>query len=74
MTNPYNDKTMIVSDTIYHNIECCLRNMVCEDDEAKKQMPDPASMLKDALKKTVEPFAGADAMQKAIKEYGKGII
>ena len=37
MTNPYNDKTMIVSDTIYHNIECCLRNMVCEDDEAKKQ-------------------------------------
>ena len=42
-------------------------------DEAKKQMPDPASMLKDALKKTVEPFAGADAMQKAIKEYGKGI-
>ena len=42
-------------------------------DEAKKQMPDPASMLKDALKKTVEPFAGADAMQKAIKEYGEGI-
>jgi hypothetical protein len=37
MTNSYNDKTMIVSDTIYHNIECCLRNMVCEDDEAKKQ-------------------------------------
>ena len=38
MTNSYNDKTMIVSDTIYHNIECCLRNMVCEDDEAKKQI------------------------------------
>ena len=28
---------MIVSDTLYHNIECCLRNMVSEDDEAKKQ-------------------------------------
>ena len=28
---------MIVSDTIYHNIECCLRNMVSEDDETKKQ-------------------------------------
>ena len=28
---------MIVSDTIYHNIECCLRNMVAEDDDAMKQ-------------------------------------
>ena len=28
---------MIVSDTIYHNIECCLRNMVAEDDETRKQ-------------------------------------
>ena len=37
MTNSYNDKTMIISDTIYHNIECCLRNMVSEDDELKKQ-------------------------------------
>lgn len=28
---------MIVSETIYHNIEYCLRNMVAEDDEARKQ-------------------------------------
>ena len=28
---------MIVSGTIYHNIECCLRNMVAEDDEVRKQ-------------------------------------
>ena len=28
---------MIVSDTIYHNIEYCLRNMVSEDDESNKQ-------------------------------------
>lgn len=28
---------MIVSNTIYHNIEYCLRNMVAEDDEERKQ-------------------------------------
>ena len=28
---------MIVSNTIYHNIECCLRNMVAEDDETRTQ-------------------------------------
>lgn len=28
---------MIVSDTIYHNIECCLRNMSVEDDAARRQ-------------------------------------
>lgn len=28
---------MIVNKIIYHNIECCLRNMVNEDDEVMKQ-------------------------------------
>ncbi len=28
---------MIVSNVIYHNIECCLRNMSAEDDAAKRQ-------------------------------------
>ena len=28
---------MVISETLYHNIEICLRNLMDEDDEGRKQ-------------------------------------
>lgn len=40
---------------------------------AEQETIDPVKMLREALEKTIDPYAEADALQDVIKQYGKGI-